>query len=353
MAIKQLEINSKTVRLMKPVTGANYSGKTVLTNSAWEYVELWLMRQSSSRAKRALFYWGQAQNFYCASENLPIESRPLTSYYCCLNAAKALLAIKGPDNIDFDNLSHGICSDRKQWRTKNLSDAKVTFQGAGVLYQLSKYFGEETCKKEYTVYDLLYNIPCVHRTFSITYAVAELFIPVRDIFYIVDSDSRKGWVQFQIDERYTKGSSLRYLPNQFEKVKYDDGSNKCLMRLKRRFSWNIHNKISNRLEELSKYHGKVRKYMHYISGDIRLWYIKKNIATNTHILDRNSITLIFSVMHWLSELVRYSPERFNMLMGTKQNWLIHEFIDNALYQYIDEISCEMTGADIMPSGHRK
>ena len=353
MSIKHLEVNSKTVRLMKPVTGADYSGKTVLTNSAWEYVELWLMRQSGSRAKRALFYWEQAKNFYSASEDLPIESRPLTSYYCCLNAAKALLAIRGDSSIDFDNLSHGIASDRKQWKTKNLADAKVKFQASGVLYQLSRYFAEEACKKEYSVYDLLYNIPCVHRTFSITYGVAELFIPVRDIFYIVDTDRKKGWVQFQIDERYANGNSLKNLPKQFEKVKYDDGSHKYLMRLKKRFSWNIHEKITDRLTALSEYHGKVRKYMHYIFGEMRLWYVKKSIPNNVHILDRNSITLIFAVMHWLSELVRYSPERFSMLMGTKQNWLIHEFIDNALYQYIDEISCEMTGADIMPSGYRR
>lgn len=34
MAIKSLEINSKEIHLMKPVTSADYSGKTVLTNSS-------------------------------------------------------------------------------------------------------------------------------------------------------------------------------------------------------------------------------------------------------------------------------------------------------------------------------
>lgn len=104
---------------MKPVTSAEYDKKTVLTNSAWEYVELWLKRISSERAKQALFFWTQAKNFYDASETLPIESKPLTSYYCCMNAAKALLAIKGETSINFDNLSHGISSDRKQWGKSN------------------------------------------------------------------------------------------------------------------------------------------------------------------------------------------------------------------------------------------
>lgn len=353
MAIKPLVINSKTIRLMKPVTSADYEGKTVLTNSAWEYVELWLKRQNNTKAKRALYYWNQAKNFYNASECLPIESRPLTAYYCCLNATKALLAIKGSEEIDFDNLSHGITSFRKQWTTKNIKDAEVTFLASGVLAELSKYLGEDANKKPYRVYDLLYNIPCIHRTFSITYGCAELFIPIRDIVFLVDSDKKKGWVQFQVDERYANGSSLRFLPNQYERVKYDDGSKKYLVRQKKRFAWDIHVEKRDRLKELSKYHGKVRKDLHYIHGEMRLWYIKKEIPNNSHILKRNSLTLIFAVMHWLSELVRYNPEKFTEVMGTKQNWIIHEFIDNALLQFIDEISCEMTNVDIMPSGYRK
>lgn len=91
----------------------------------------------------------------------------------------------------------------------------------------------------------------------------------------------------------------------------------------------------------------------YIYGDTRLWYVKKDIINNSHIIQRNSITLIFAVMHWLSELVRYNPEKFEKLMRTNQNWLIHEFIDNALNQFIDEISCEITGVDIMEVGNRK
>lgn len=354
MAIKVLRINSKKIQLMKPITSANYDGKTVLTNSSWEYVELWLKRQRSLKASRALFYWTQAKNFYNASENLPIESRPLTSYYCCLNAAKALLAIKGRNEIDFDKLSHGITSDRKQWESSNnISNAKVKFLGAGVLFELSRYFSEDHCGKiEYSVYDLMYNIPCIHRAFSITYNCTELFIPIKDVHYKINTDLKKGWVQFQIDKKYANGNSLRYKPKNYEKDE-SQNSDKYLMRSKKRFDWDIHGDNKERLNSLSNYHSKIRKDLLYIYGDMRLWYLKKDIPTNNHILKRNSITLIFSVFHWLSELVRYNPEKFDALMKTKQNWIIHEFVDNCLYQYIDEISCEITGNDIMTSGYRK
>ena len=353
MAIKPLEINSKHLNLLKSVTGADYSAKTVLTNSAWEYVELWLRRQNGIRAKEALFFWQQAHNFFSASECLPIESRPLTSYYCCLNASKALLAINGPANINFDNIAHGITSDRQQWRTNNINNAEVVFTGSGVLFELSKYFNEEALKKTYSIFDLIYNIPCVHRAFSITFSCPELFIPIRDTEFIIDTEAKKGWIQFLIDGRYANGNSLRYAPVRFEKVKYNNDM-RYLMRCKKRFDWDIHDPDKEgRLKKLSKYHGSIRKDLLYIYGNTRLWYLKKDIPTNVHIVKRNSVTLIFAVMHWLSELVRYNPEKFEKLMNTKQNWLIHEFVDNALNHFIDEISCEITKVDIMTNGYRK
>lgn len=72
-----------------------------------------MKRYRSEKSERAFFYWSQAKNFFIASENLPIESRPLTSYYCCLNVAKSLLAIKGDSGINFNNLTHGVSSNRK------------------------------------------------------------------------------------------------------------------------------------------------------------------------------------------------------------------------------------------------
>lgn len=269
-----------------------------------------------------------------------------------MNAAKALLTINGPTSLSLNNIRHGISFDSKKWLTNNIKDVEVLFQENGVLFELSKYFSEEAVKKNYKVYDLLYNIPCVHRAFSITYNSPELFIPIRDIGFIVDTDTKKGWVQFQVDERYANGNSLRFAPTAYEKVD-DDKETRYLMRAKADFDWDIHGDKKERFDALSEYHGIVRKDLLYIYGDTRLWYLKKRIASNQHIVERNSITLIFAVMHWLSELVRYNPMKFSQMMKSKQNWLIHEFIDNALYQFVDELSCEITKADIMTNGYRK
>ena len=52
---KPIIINSKTITILKPLTSAEYQEKTVLTNSAWEYVELWLRRKAGKEAEEALF----------------------------------------------------------------------------------------------------------------------------------------------------------------------------------------------------------------------------------------------------------------------------------------------------------
>lgn len=40
-------------------------------------------------------------------------------------------------------------------------------------------------------------------------------------------------------------------------------------------------------------------------------------------------------------------------MNSRQNWLIKEFLDLGLQQFIDEISAEIAGANIMVTGYRK
>lgn len=349
---KVITINSKDITLMKAVTCADYQGKTVLTNSAWEYVELWLKRQSSKDAKEALFYWQQAKHFYEASECLPQNSKPLTAYYCCLNATKALLCING---IEVHTISHGITQNRHaNDKSNSLDKAEVIFLGSGALTELSRYLNEDVTKKTYVIKDLLYNIPCVHRTFSITYnELPELFIPIHNVCFMRDDSTAKAWVQFVVDKRYAKATALKYLPSGYKRTAIADSNEVYIRKENARFKWDIHSDKNTRLVNLSAYHKKVRKDLHYVRGDARLWYIKKDIPTNNHIIKRNSLTLIFAVMHWMSELVRYNPEKFEKYMHSKQNWLLHEFIETALYQFVDEISCEITGQDIMSCGYRK
>lgn len=50
-----IEINNKELRLMKAHVSANYKSKTVLSNSAFDYVDLWLKSQPGDKYREAGF----------------------------------------------------------------------------------------------------------------------------------------------------------------------------------------------------------------------------------------------------------------------------------------------------------
>ncbi len=346
---RDIYTKGKPCDLMKAIKTPKYGSKTILTNSSWEYVALFLQRQSSSGAGDALFYWNQAHSFYLASLTLPDDARPLTSYYCILNAAKALLRFNAVEKSKLSK--HGISSVRATDDKTNLREAKTLVKGAGVLPELSRYFDNPLVSKQYSMFDFMYNIPCIHRAFCTTFSKPEIFVPISHPIFVKKDSSKKAWLKFSVDSRYSNGKSLKSIPSSFE---HDPSTlNEFIIRAKKRFDWDVHTPIDTRKANLQKYHMKMRHYIYYIHGETKLWYLKKEVVGNEELFQVSSPVLIFSVFHWLSELVRYDPRLFQKYMKSRQNWLLHEFINTALNQFVDEISCEITGEDIMCTGYRK
>jgi hypothetical protein len=162
--------NGKELRLHKAFKAPAWGKDTVLVTDTWDYVALWLKRKKKSDA---LFYWDQAKAFFEAARVLPKTSSPLTAYYCFLNATKCLLQVKG---IPFDQ-RHGVSGWSKTGRV-SLSKEIVKFQNKGVLSELCRYFGESVNKNTYSLKDIFYNLPFVHRAYHLTFvSEQELFIP--------------------------------------------------------------------------------------------------------------------------------------------------------------------------------
>lgn len=199
--------------------------------------------------------------------------------------------------------------------------------------------------------ELLYNIPCVHRAYCITFSKPEIFIPITKPTLVKKDNSKEAWIKFEVNGRYANAKALKSLPSKFER---DMGvADSYVVRMKKRFNWDIHKSIDERKRALNRYHEKTRNYLYYIYGESKLWYIKRQVSGNDDLELAPSSVLIFGVFHWISELVRYNPKLFNKYMKSKQNWLLHEFINNALDQFVDEVGCEITGEDIMCTGYRK
>lgn len=94
-----------------------------------------------------------------------------------------------------------------------------------------------------------------------------------------------------------------------------------------------------------------RKDLQYICSSNDLWYLKRNDLTQS-IINRNPIVLTYAAMHRLSELARYQPNILKSHLEKDASWLLNEFIDKSLIQFLDQISSEITGKNFRVTGFR-
>jgi len=338
---------NRDIAVRKPKIFADLPSKVVLTDSTWQFVEIYLRSQGQDDA---LFYWEQARNFYESTKTLSLVSKPLTAYYCFLNATKALLEVK---DIGYD-LSHGVTGKRVDGHIR-IKNEIVKFQPAGVVSGLGVYLGEQVPEggQEFTLKDVFYNLPYIHRSFTITYrAMAELFIPILEPRFVHDKNEKKGWLEINLEQEHSNASTLRKLTGYGLDGTYDNSVSYTLRRNKK-FKWEVNIRVPTQesLDNLQAYHKKMRKELRYIYSSNALWYVKRKDLQN-NIIDKSTLTLTIAAMHRLSELSRYNPQTLSKHLEKDASWLLTEFINKSIYQFIDQISSEITGNDFRVTGFR-
>lgn len=348
-----IQIGKSEVVLKKAHHNPNFTSKTILTDSTWSYVEIYLKQDKSKEAQEALFYWEQARNFYDASKSLSIVSSPLTIYYCFLNATKALLKYK-KQNF---NLKRGVTGRRKDGQFV-LQNESLTIKPKGVLSGLCAYLGEPIKNTEptLTLKDIFYNLPFIHRAFQLTFSspsYPELFVPIINPRYVYDKFRKVGWFEAQLETEHSNNRTCGNLIGFGLDRKYDN-KQFYVIRRNKTFKWNcIRNQPTpESLSSLICYHSKIRKQLRTIYGQNNLWYIKRT-NLSTHIIDRSNLVLIFATMHRLSEMARYEPQALIKHLDKNHSWLLTEFINKSPLQFIDEISSEITGNDFRATGFRE
>ncbi len=334
--------------LKKAIKKPNFQSKTVLTDSTAEYVLNYLQVIKSSN--EVTFYWEQAINFYKATQGLDIIAAPLTTYYCFLNATKALLKFKG---IPFD-YKHGVSGERVGGHIV-LQNELVKIHTSGVLSGLCEYFGEKVnVKEDYTLKNLMYNLPYIHRAYTLTYKnEAELFIPINEPKFVYDSFRGEGWFETQLEKEYSNKSTLNKLKG-FSVDNYYENSNYYTIRRNKTFKWMCSRNTpdTTSLVSFDKYYQKIRKNTYYIYSPNELWYLKRNDLKPEKMVNKHTLVITMAAMHRLSELARYYPQILKKHLEKEQGWLLREFINKSLVQFIDTISSEITGDDFRQTGFR-
>lgn len=339
----ELIINSKPVGLHKAFKAPDFNSKTILVRDHWDYVEMFLKRK---KLNDAAFYWSQAKEFYKASLNLPNTSSPLTLYYCFLNATKALLTVK---NVPFRN-RHGVTGETVAGNT-NLENEHITFYSAGILNALSNYLEDPNviARHNHSLKDLLYNLPFIHRAFSLTYTThyPEIYIPIISPTFLKDNLTREVYLSFKTTGNSANGHTTNKItPVGFSKDNVRSNEHFYTFVSNNHFNWSSQREHKQRnIQGLTDFHKAHRRNLQYIFGSSTLWYIKRTGVN--HIIDKNPLTIMFACMHRLSELARYEPLTLVNHFKLSQNWLLAEFIKGAPMEFIDQISCEITNQSFM------
>jgi hypothetical protein len=287
------------------------------------------------RLNDAAFYWTQAKEFYKASLDLPNTSSPLTLYYCFLNATKALLTVK---KIAFTH-RHGVAGQTVAGNT-NLENEHITFHRAGILNALSTYLEDPstTERHEHSFKDLLYNLPFIHRAFSLTYTThyPEIYFPIVNPKFLKDSATKEVFLSFNTTGNYANGHTTNKItPIGFSKENAGSNENTYPFISNNHFEWSSQREHKNRnIERLTDFHKSHRRNLQYIFGSSTLWYIKRTGVN--HIIDKHPLTIMFAAMHRLSELARYDPLTLVNHFKLSQNWLLTEFIKGAPMEFIPD-----------------
>ncbi|MCM2978988.1 YaaC family protein [Priestia aryabhattai] len=339
-----LKVKEKQISIHKTISMPNFGSKTVLVSDPWEYVEMFLKRNSKKKNKHALFFWQQAKQFAEASKILPLTSSPLTNYYSFLNATKTLLIYKG---VEFAE-EHGV-SGNKMNKNVSLTTEIVKLKTSGILPALTRYIeGNSFSEKEdYSLREIFYNLAFIHRAYCLTYDCDDLFLPIKNPQFVKRKDRSDCWMTLKVDAQYTQIHQLNLLPSDFS-IDVKEKEEAIVEYKKFKFKDEIG------LERLQKNHQKIRLNMQYIYGSSRMWYLKLNPKPSTRhrVIDRNPLTLMYASMHRLSELSRYQPDLLQKHFNSStHNWLLTEFLRLAPIQFIDSIAAEITGHEFMPPGY--
>ena len=320
------------------------------------------------------FYLNQSKMYYQASKKEPFEVSMLSSYYCMLNLAKSFLSFKSNYVDDFvgDFARHGIKEDHDDpgadfSHIKIRYDKPLIFKNGNVLNKYGGVFPmlAKTLDNDFdtkwqegdgkSLKTLLYNLPFVQSSFMNTYEtiknrIEELFIPltIGTTPYYFQTTKTSLELHAEIDTGYLKAEGGVLSENVKATLSGDfifdtDGQFKSKDSAPR----NANNSISTDLKELNT---KLRKHFVYIGGNHPAWFIKRVGLVKKlpdDVLNISTITINMAIMHRLSEIARYKPEQLHRLMNGTESWLLNEYMKAALDQFVDEMTSEITGKDVM------
>lgn len=348
MEFEDYKYNDKPIKLWKVIHPVDLNLFRSIVSSPFKFVQFHIKTSkglSKSSKEEALLLWSQAEEFFNSANSMSAYSRPLSSYYCILNAVKTLLVVKG---ISF-NPRHGVFGKKNASKQSLLTNELLTIEKDKIAGTFYKYLdNSHNSPVTYNLQELFYNLPFTHRAYLQIYKnQKDLIVPVESSrFSKINGEIRltakcldENLTYQQKMSNFTRGNLDFSLVKNNEKnveKKYLVSRVICSAKLA---SSQVNKNILIAYPEL-------RSSFVFIEGEKTLWYFRKSTSSRPA---RNRLPLpitIFAISHKLSELSRYSPLKLKNHLESQHGWMLHEFIDNSLEQFIAYISCEICSKEL-------
>lgn len=261
-----------------------------------------------------------------------------------MNATKALLSAKGVPFAEH----HGVRSHNMRGPSSKiaLSNEGVRMQQKGIAPALSHYLGEAETVLTHSLEELLFNIPCIHRTFCLTYRnQQDLFIPLVDCRFVFDASLGSGYFSAKLSQDFSGSKFLGRLPPTL----IADASSNDRRSIRSQASVPLGSSVvstANDISSMADLLKSLRPDLNYLAGAQTLWYAKAVVRGPAR-LKRSPLTCTLLSMHRLSEICRYRPMELASFLSGQKNWLLTEFIRMSPSQFLDEIAAELTGQQFM------
>jgi hypothetical protein len=338
------KFKDKPIKLWKVMRPASLNLYRSIVSNPFKFVEFQIKTSALTKVRKeeALLLWSQAEEFYKSADDISIYAKPLPTYYCILNTVKTLLVFKGVSFKPF----HGVSGKRVGSKSVLLNNESLEIHSNNIAGTFYNYLDStHNSKVAYNLKELFYNLPFTHRAYLQTFnAQSDLFLPVEaPRFSIVENEIRL--TARCLEENLTfhqKLSNFVARNPDFSLIKDSVGnyylaSNPiCVKTLS-----------DNQIHQyILKDYLKLRSSFVFIEGEKTLWYFRKSTTSKPA---RNRLPLpvtILAISHKMSELSRYEPLKFKAHLESDYGWMLHEFVEGALDQFLAYISCEICGKEL-------
>lgn len=300
-----------------------------------------LHRRTHDRKAKERFaaYIHQAKEYFEAVRPAEPVAKPLLAYYFALNLSKAFLTAVHPATTA-DKLRHGVSPVPITSQRYRFTQEAFRVQAHGVFRLVAEHTGQGFCwagGREIQLKKVVGFLPEAADLYADAYGNHPRLIPVSEVtalFGEID-DENASWLRVEVDRNTLQErgigaerllSEAKAFGNRFRLV--DDGSNEATFSYESKNHFTYHRRVDALPSLAELFDHSLFAIQRHRRG--RPSFVVH--STRPELLSHEAVA--FGVLHHLSDMVRYRPERVEALISSNEYWLFAPWVDRACENFL-------------------